>query len=181
MNFVEPIRSKETLNGILKYLRATNERDYLLFLVGCHSALRISDILKLKVSDAYDQKIYVSEKKTGKYRLIKLNSKVKKALLEYAQGKDPDDYLFKSREKYNRPISRQRAWQIINNTCAKFGVENVGTHTLRKTFGYFFYTQYNDIDTLMKILNHNTSSYTARYIGIEQEKIDDMTSDFCLF
>ena len=50
----------------------------------------------------------------------------------------------------------------------------VGTHTLRKTFGYWAYKQGIDITLLMRIFNHSAPSITLRYIGITQEEINNV-------
>ena len=60
----------------------------------------------------------------------------------------------------------------------KFGLERLGTHTLRKTFGYHFYLQTKDIVLLMRILNQNDQSKTLRYIGIEQTTINEAMRKF---
>ncbi|MBP5615545.1 MAG: tyrosine-type recombinase/integrase, partial [Alphaproteobacteria bacterium] len=57
---------------------------------------------------------------------------------------------------------------------------NFGTHTLRKTFGYHFYRQFNDIVMLQKILNHSHPAITLRYIGIEQDEINNSYHQFVL-
>ena len=49
---------------------------------------------------------------------------------------------------------------------------NVGTHTMRKTFGYHHYKQFNDVALLQKIFNHSSPSITMRYVGIAQEELD---------
>ena len=54
MNMVSPIRDKKQLELLKMYLREKSKRDYLMFMVGISSALRISDILKLKVGDIWD-------------------------------------------------------------------------------------------------------------------------------
>ncbi len=106
-----------------------------------------------------------------------LNNNVKKALKEYIeQGciSNPEDYLFKSR-KGSGPITGVQAWQILNKAASSVGIkERVGTHTLRKTFGYHAYQQGIDITLLQKVFNHSTPSITLRYIGITQEDIDNV-------
>ena len=51
MNFVQPIRDPVLIEQIEKYLKNKNERDYILFLLGIYTGLRISDILSLTVKD----------------------------------------------------------------------------------------------------------------------------------
>ena len=48
---VEPIRDKNKIEIVKRILKEHGSRDHLLFLLGINSGLRISDILKLKVSD----------------------------------------------------------------------------------------------------------------------------------
>ena len=54
MEFVQPIRDLKKIETIKKLLRQQNLRDYCLFVVGINSGLRISDLLKLRVSDVYE-------------------------------------------------------------------------------------------------------------------------------
>ena len=63
-----------------------------------------------------------------------------------------DDYLFPSR-KGDKPITRVQAYRILNDVAEKLGIEEVGTHTLRKTFGYWHYQQYKDVAILQDIFN----------------------------
>lgn len=65
MEFVEPIRDKRKIELVKVILKKNDFRDYMLFLMGINSGLRISDILKLKVSDVRGkQYIEVKEQKT---------------------------------------------------------------------------------------------------------------------
>lgn len=65
MEFVEPIRGKRKIELVKVILKKNDFRDYMLFLMGINSGLRVSDILKLKVSDVRGkQYIEVKEQKT---------------------------------------------------------------------------------------------------------------------
>ena len=69
----------------------------------------------------------------------------------------------------------------MNNACLQLGLKyNIGTHSLRKTFGYHHYKQFKDIVILQKIFNHSSSDITLRYIGIDQDKIDESYRNFIL-
>ena len=82
---------------------------------------------------------------------------------------------------YNEPITRIQAYRIITEACLKAGITcKIGTHTLRKTFGYHFYQEKKDIALLQTIFNHSTPSVTMRYIGINQDIIDSSLQSFCL-
>jgi len=51
MNKVVPIRDKSLIEEIKTELLKDNYRNYLLFVLGINTGLRIGDILKLKVQD----------------------------------------------------------------------------------------------------------------------------------
>ena len=61
MKFVEPIRDRKKISQIKNLLRGNeNYRDLLLFVLGINSALRISDLLQLKVGDFFVNSLIVS-------------------------------------------------------------------------------------------------------------------------
>ncbi|MBU0452475.1 site-specific integrase, partial [Bacillus thuringiensis] len=49
MNFVQPIRDPEEIQQLKEYFKEKSLRNYILFIMGINTGLRISDILKLKV------------------------------------------------------------------------------------------------------------------------------------
>lgn len=180
MGIVEPIRDRNILIEIETLLEKKNYRDYVLFCIGINSGLRISDILALNVGDVKNKNfIQITEKKTGKYKKFPINDKLKKILKFYTKSRDLNEPLFLTR--FNNRLDRHRAYIIINNACnSKIKEQNIGTHTLRKTFGYHHYKKFKDIAMLQKIFNHSSSDVTLRYIGIEQEEIYMSYKNFCL-
>ena len=181
MNFVEPIRDKCEIDKVKTILRRKCKRDLLLFLLGINSGLRISDILKLKVKDVQNVDfIEIKEQKTQKYKRFPVNYSYKGLLNNYTKDKSQDEWLFKSK-KGDRPITRVQAYRIISKACEKAGITTkIGTHTLRKTFGYHFYQEKKDIALLQTIFNHSTPTVTLRYIGINQDMIDSNLKSFSL-
>lgn len=171
MNFVQPIRDKSKIEEIKTELLKSGYRDYLLFVTGINTGLRISDLIKLKVKDVKNlTHIVITEQKTGKTKRFLINSNLKEKLDEYIKSLPDCEYIFKSRQGGNSPITRVQAYRIINNAVRKTGVlENIGTHTLRKTFGYFHYQMNKDIAILQDIFNHSAPSITLRYIGINDD------------
>ena len=101
-------------------------------------------------------------------------------LEEYIYNKNDNDWLFPS-QRGAKAITRIQAYRIISNACFEAGIEaRIGTHTLRKTFGYHFYQKNKDIALLQSILNHSAPSVTLRYIGITQDIIDSKLKAFSL-
>jgi site-specific recombinase XerD len=176
MKLVEPIRNKKQIEALKKYLRGQNIRDYLLFVLGINSGLRISDLLKLNIEDVQGQeRISIREQKTGKAKDFPLSDTCKKAIHEYLKSTNiKTGCLFASR-KVDKPITRVQAYRILNESAQRVGIkEAVGTHTLRKTFGYHAYTNGVDITRILKLLNHSAPSVTLAYIGITKEELDNV-------
>jgi len=160
---------------VADFLKARNERDYLMFMFGIYTGLRISDILKFRVRDVKGKDaVYIREEKTGKEKKFPINRELKPIIEEYIAGKRDYEFLFKSPKYPNKAISRQQAYNILSAAAKVFGLDGIGTHTLRKTFGYHMYQQTHDAVTLKEIFNHTDISVTLRYIGINQDNKDKL-------
>ena len=181
MEFVQPIRDVKQIETIKKLLRQRSLRDYCLFVLGINSGLRISDLLKLRISDISERgkikdRIRLREKKTNKFKDFPLSNSTKSALKEYLKTREyiENEPLFISR-KNKGFLLRQQAYKIINNVAKSVGIkEKIGTHTLCKTFGYHAYNNGYDITLIQKLFNHSSPSVTLRYIGITQEEMDNV-------
>ncbi|WP_278682761.1 site-specific integrase [Paraclostridium bifermentans] len=192
MNYVEPIRDSEVLSNMCLYLKQDNDRNYIMFLIGIYTGIRISDILKLRVKDVIDlsskkdkrkvkKQIVLREQKTSKQKIIKINPILREPLEAYVQDKELYEYLIKSRQGFNKPISRKRAYEILKELGEMFNIYNLGCHSMRKTFGYHYYKQTKDIALLQKIFNHSSPAITLAYIGIDQDRMDKAYSTFRYF
>lgn len=183
MEFVEPIRDKQKIEAMKKVLRGTNMRDYCLFVLGINSGLRVSDLLALRIENVVNSsrkvldRIELKEQKTGKTKNFPIGATARKAIMEYLQERpsyELSEPLFISR-KGNHPIRRVQAWKSLHKAAEAVGIqERIGTHTLRKTFGYHAYQQGKDITLIQKLLNHASPSVTLSYIGITQDDMDDV-------
>ncbi len=180
MNIVEPIRSKSEIKRVEKVLKQKDFRYYVIFVVGTNCGLRISDILNLDVKDVKGKNyITLTEKKTGKYKQFPINKKIKPLLEKLTAGRNKEEPLFVS--IFGNRMERTRCYRIINDACRGAGIDyKVGTHTLRKTFGYHHYQKFKDVAVLQKIFNHCSPQITMRYIGIDQDIINKSYSDFVL-
>ena len=183
MNTVEPIRDKRKIAAMKALLNDRNPKYMIMFDIGINTGLRISDILTLTVADVSGDHVNIIEKKTGKRRRFLINRKLKRDLRKYIReaGLDYNDYLIPSRNDYgSRPIGRVQAYRVLSETGRELGLESIGTHSLRKTFGYWHYQKYHDVAMLQEIFNHSTSSITLRYIGITDDMKDESMRGFYL-
>lgn len=79
-------------------------------------------------------------------------------------------------------LDRSGAYRLINKACSIVCPNvNVGTHTMRKTFGYHHYQKFHDVVLLQQIFNHSAPHITLRYIGITQDQINDSYKALNLF
>ncbi|WP_313891136.1 tyrosine-type recombinase/integrase [Psychrobacillus sp.] len=177
MRSVEPIWEDEWVSIFAKYFRERKERDYVLFMTGVYIGLRVSDILPLRVSHIENTHLVIYEQKTGKLKRIILHPHLQRILKDYTAGMKRTDLLFPSRNRDRRgrlkPIGRKRAYEIIKEAAVTLEYEgNLGTHSMRKTFGIRYYRQYKDVAELKQIFNHTSEEETYRYLGILRERIE---------
>lgn len=178
MEWVDPIRNIRIVESIARDLKKKSVRNYVMFCVGIYCGLRISDILRLRVKDVRNKdEINVIERKTGKRRFYPLPQPIKKVLNDYCRGKDKNEYLIRKVGK-NEPIKRCQAWKIITAAAKKYGISSIGTHGMRKTFGYWFYKQTGDVTMLMQIFGHTSEAQTLRYIGVTKIVIKEAVMSF---
>ena len=182
MNYVDPIRNPKKVQMIAEYLKEQSDRNFIMFETGIYSGLRISDILSLKVRDIKNKDhVAIKEKKTGKHKKFIINPILKKEIKCYCNDKEGAEYLIKSREGSNKPLSREMAYKILSAAGDNFGLGSIGTHSMRKTFGYHHYAKYKDVALLQKIFNHSSPAITLDYIGIDQEYIDKSMKNFKIY
>lgn len=183
---VEPIRDLDDIERMKAYLLSKSERNYMLFMFGIYSGLRVSDIIPLKVKDVMDNRIEIKEMKTGKMRRFPINPELRKAINHYIQrrGLENYDYLFPSRKKVRadgvriKHVSRVAVYQFLKEAAEYVGLRNIGTHSMRKTFGYHHYQKNKNVAILMQIFNHSSPDITLEYIGFSQDELDKTILNF---
>lgn len=179
---VEPIREKEKIKNMYYYLNGKDPKYGLMFKFGLNTGLRISDILPLTTKDVFNENgefkdhLILNEKKTGKEKKIKINKALRNELSSYIKEGDRKKkyYLFYNKNTGNH-IKRIQAYKVLKEAASLCGVENFGTHSMRKTWGYWTYkaSKYN-IGLIMDTFNHSSPSVTLRYIGVNQDQKDEL-------
>ncbi|MCK8828409.1 tyrosine-type recombinase/integrase [Natroniella acetigena] len=184
-NRVEPIRSKKKIGEIKEMLLQKRKwRDYTLFVCGINFGLRIGDLLRLKIKDVVnsDREIKNSfeiiEQKTGKRNTIKINQSARKAielllektLVERKLG----NYVIHNTYDYSKSISRVQAYKLVRKWCRKVKIveKAIGTHTLRKTWGYHAHQEGISISIIQAKYKHESVKTTHHYLGIEEKAVN---------
>ena len=181
---VEPIRKMSDIKRIKKLLLSQGKlRDYALFVTGINSGLRTQDILSLRIGQvdgvAVGERVSIIEKKTGKPNVLIVNEEIRCALDKYLAtrpDRKPEEYLFLSRKYLNQPLSVYAVTHYVQSWCDQIGLKgNYGAHTLRKTWTFMMRTQYGvSWEKLSKRLNHSAPSVTRRYLGVQDEEVEEI-------
>ncbi len=184
MNTVQPIRDKAKIEEMeILLLKDGKLKEYTLLKAGLNTGLRISDLLKWKWDELAktDNKIIIElrEKKTSKFKRITINGNLQKALLNLRKANPKDIYVFQSQSNNSKntpkPWSRVYAYNFLNDIARRVGItDKIGTHSLRKSFGYHTYNSGKSLHLIQKIFNHSSPAITLDYIGITQDDIDDV-------
>jgi integrase len=179
MTAAEPIRNKHQVRALAEfYLRRGQLRNHLLIIMGVHTALRISDLLRLRWQDVYDfdrnrtrQTVTIIEKKTKKAKTFSLNKNMVGAIaLLISQNTLRRDGFLIENPYTGKAISRVQAYRIIRSAAETLEMERVSCHSLRKTFGYHAWKDGVSPAVIMEIYNHSSFAVTRRYLGITQDE-----------
>lgn len=160
-----------------------NDEDYkmsLLVAFGSFWGLRISDILKLKYAQVYNQdELTLIEQKTGKTREIKINAQLKKHIHDCYVKLKPrslDEFIFTSQKNCVYSIQRINVLLKEMKTKYKLNIKNFSSHSLRKCFGREIFNRSGSnaelaLVKLSSLFNHSNPAITRRYLGIAKEEL----------
>lgn len=186
---VYPLKKKGEIAAVAKWLHENRDPKYLLaFTMGINLGLRANELLGLKTQDVFwpDGSVRKTEdkqdvtdgctifqSKNKKNRKVFLNDACVKALETCFPARSKETYdqgwLFPSR-KGDGPLGVGALRHVLKEACDACGItQNIGSHTLRKTFGYWHYMQNQDIVCLQRLFGHSSPGITLRYIGITDE------------
>lgn len=181
MKFVEPIRDLDKIREMANLAYSRSPRDYCLFKLGINVGLRISDLLRLKWTDLYNEDgtfrdhVHTIDMKTNKPNKFILNKNAREAV-DYWKSKCPPDrpYVFNTSTYPDWYMDRSTAYMIIKSLAREVGLENIGTHSLRKTMAYHASRLDNPV-YVYKMLNSNFDADISMYTcpdELTQEQLD---------
>ena len=194
---VRPIKDEEQLRSFIGYYKErandgklSTIRDYALITFGLFSGLRNSDIIERKWGDIFYENgeyrdcVRIMAKKTEKYGEFWITEPMKAVLDMYIKALggavDLDGYMFPTRQSDH--ITYRRSLQIVKEGAKACGIQvNIGTHSLRKTFGYQSMQEHKDdamfLATLMRLYGHSSEAVTLAYCGVDEDTTHELYSD----
>lgn len=191
---VAPLKDVQQIEALMHELKDNSGkyglRNETIAIMGVCTGMRISDLLSLRVADILDHQGQIVEsfrhidiktshtRHNNKAHTIFIIPECQQALRYYLKHRrSRSSWLFPAaRTTINKktPLSTNRYYHIIVNAGMAICIPNIGTHTLRKTFGYWFYQQTHDIIYLQQLFNHSDIAITRRYIGLEEDKMKEL-------
>ena len=166
MNWVAPIKDKDTLKNFGEQLKEVDYKYYIMFELGVGTGLQLQDILKFKVKDVRG-KSEITVKIGTKHIENKfyISEDLQKIISDYTENRDPNSYLILGHRTMNKPVSREQAYRVLRAAGHKIGLNSIGAQTMRKTFAWNYYKETGDIYYLQNLFNHASPSITYRFIG----------------
>ena len=170
----------DAMNLIRKLAKDENYKMSLLIALGCFTGLRISDILALRWEQILStEEFTIIEKKTGKKRVLRLNSQLQQHIQECYEQIQPIGIKAPILVSQKGTVfTIQRINVILKEIKRKYRlkVKNFYCHSLRKTFGRQVYNMNGEnselaLVKLMELFNHSSLAITKRYLGLRQEEI----------
>jgi len=153
-------------------LATAKQRDRCLLMTAYATGLRVSELVRLKVSaiDSERMMVRVEQGKGRKDRYTILSARLLTELRSYWKEHRSPIYLFPNRK--GGPISIDYAQRIYNLAKQKAQIhKGKGIHTLRHCFATHLLEAGVDLRTIQTLLGHNSMASTERYLQIGQHKI----------
>lgn len=167
---------------VLKLERDGDVKFALLISIGMYSGLRISDVLSLTWRDVMNKEfIEITEKKTKKFRRVRINQNLIDAISRIYQNENIEDLIFLNRFKTSS-ISVQYVNRKLKELAEQYKItkepSKIKSHTLRKSFGRRVFENNENSEKslilLSEMFNHTSIKTTKIYLGIREKEIYDI-------
>lgn len=163
---------------IKKLFDVTNNPKHLMILKITYGlGLRVSEIVKLKVSDIDSDRMMVHIRcaKGKKDRYVPLTTSILTELRAYYLAYKPQDYLFEGQLKDQFAIRSVQA--IFKNAMLKANInKNIGIHGLRHSYATHLLEYGTDMTFIQKLLGHNDVKTTQVYAKVSNTFLGKIVS-----
>ena len=144
------------------------------------TGMRVSELLRLKVSDLNLQFGYVICHGEEHERIIPIGNTCREILEQYMQASR--GALIKNKEESalftncsGKAMSRQGFWKILKGYAAAAGIHHdITPHTLRHSFAVHMLQNGADVKSVQELLGHADISSTQMYLDVNTAKLRDV-------
>jgi len=137
--------------------------------IALHTGMRRGEILNLRWNqvDLGTGEIRVEKTKSGKTRIVDVNSFLLKELFKLKNVKNCSGYLFLN-PRTGKPYRKLQT--SFCGACRRAGIKNLRFHDLRHTFASRLVGKGVDLIRVKEILGHSTVKITERYTHTNREE-----------
>jgi len=164
---MKPMKNEHEINEIIENACKISQKYKVLLLLGIHTGLRVSDLLRLQVRTVKEKSFTITEKKTKKQRKLLLSDELFELIQDFISENDlsaKDFLIFSTKKNKDKPLSRVQAYRVVKAASLKADVEEIGTHSMRKTYAKEHFERFHDIQELQKLMNHKYMHTTLMYL-----------------
>lgn len=158
--------------------KVTNIKHKALLMVSYSAGLRVSEVVKLKLTDVDSKRmqLFVCNAKGKKDRLVPLSKKALEILRIYYKEFRPKQWLFEGQTK-ELPYSVRSAQEVFTNYFKSLGLNNkVSFHSLRHSYATHLLEGGTDIKIIQELLGHNDIKTTLRYTHVSNKTMSKVES-----
>lgn len=150
----------------------SNDRIATALMLEANLGLRISDIVRLRlmdiVRDGERYRLSIMEQKTRKARTFTVPLALYQFIRCYCLDHNisPDALIF--------PVTTRAVQKQLKLVCDYLEISGISTHSFRKFYATEIYKNSNyNIALVQQLLQHSSTTVTQRYIGIQQQEIEN--------
>ena len=179
-----PLKLKEIRAIRVRLQLAGKTRDLALYNLAIDSKLRVSDLVRLRVSDICNSGVVSSramilQKKTSQAVQFEITEGTRESITEWIEksGVSGTDYLFPSRIASSQHLSTRQYARIVERWVSDIDLDSgqYGTHSLRRTKPTLIYKRTRNLRAVQLLLGHTKLESTVRYLGVEVDDALEIT------
>lgn len=193
----QPIKEIDQEIMLYDYLYEHDRVIYILALMIRYTGFRVGDILGLTKRMVIGDYLEITENKTkyleNKYRReaerkkvkprkpkpprkVLLHPSLKRELKEYIKDMENWQVIFPTsrKQRRNKHLSYSQVNRRLDKIATTLGIEDFGTHALRKTCFLRMYEETGDIHKVQHFAGHVSIKDTSKYLGLTQEVNDSL-------
>lgn len=153
-NILQIEKLKKKLAGICKEV-------YYLFVTGFNTGLKLQVLVNLTRKDLIEFKEDMADETVEPHFWNEIG--------DYIEKFKDEDYIF-PKQGTNTAFSEEKACSILRDAAQETGIDGFGNETLPKTYAYFHYQKFKDIEKLRKRFGLISPTATLHYMGYRDDK-----------
>jgi integrase len=184
---------KRVLNYFLIDIPKKNDDITLFVAFGFYTGLRFYDIQHLRYGHIFESNghireyLQIREHKTNKLAKLRISPQlsifINMILVPRVRYKEGDDFIFHSKTVRNKTedklVAHEWLYPYLKKAKKDLNLKiRFSAHTFRKSFGRYVYESNgrnsDSLILLMKMFHHSSPEVTLIYIGLEQDRFDDV-------